>query len=180
MWCDKFGHLLAKFWLKKITWCDRCFLPNMLQINKIEHYSVLSGHPFTFVHSRANGSLTFLFIHGLFFRNEKAPFVHSHTIDTEIKVKLISQQYFGAFAFVLILIGADGLSHSCPHRYFASNSVFAFAFVILKVMKSENHVVSLRFNFCVHGIHLAITGECFTHSLHSNEYIHSIHANRGH
>ena len=29
-------------------------------------------------------------------------------------------------------------------------------------------------------IHLIITGECFTHSLHSREYIHSIHANSGH
>ena len=28
--------------------------------------------------------------------------------------------------------------------------------------------------------HLAISGECFTHSLHSREYIHSIHANSGH
>ena len=26
----------------------------------------------------------------------------------------------------------------------------------------------------------AITGECFTHLLHSHEYIHSIHANSGH
>ena len=25
--------------------------------------------------------------------------------------------------------------------------------------------------------HLASTGECFTHSLHAREYIHSIHAN---
>ena len=29
-------------------------------------------------------------------------------------------------------------------------------------------------------IHLAITGECFTLSLHSHEYIHSIHSNSGH
>ena len=30
---------------------------------------------------------------------------HLHTIDTEIKVKLILRKYFFAFAFVLILIG---------------------------------------------------------------------------
>ena len=29
-------------------------------------------------------------------------------------------------------------------------------------------------------IHLAITGEFFNYSLHSREYIHSIHANSGH
>ena len=28
-------------------------------------------------------------------------------------------------------------------------------------------------------IHLAITGECFTYSLHSRKYIHAIHANSG-
>ena len=29
-------------------------------------------------------------------------------------------------------------------------------------------------------IHLAIMGECFTHSFHAREYIHSIHASSGH
>ena len=29
-------------------------------------------------------------------------------------------------------------------------------------------------------IHLAITGQCFAHSLHSREYSHSGHANNGH
>ena len=62
--------------------------------------------PFTFLRSRANGSLTSSSFTG-FFHSQKARFVHSH-------------------------------------------------------------------------IHLAITGECFIHSLHSREYIHSIHANSDH
>ena len=65
------------------------------------------------------------------------------TVDTEIKVKSIPQTHFIAFDFVLILIGTDDLSHACPHRCFAPNFAFAFAFVILKVIiQKENHFVS--------------------------------------
>ena len=51
--------------------------------------------------------------------------------------KLIPLKYFFTFAFVLLSIGTDDLSHSCPHRYFTPNFTFAFAFVILKVTNSE-------------------------------------------
>ena len=55
----------------------------------------------------------------------------------KIKVKSIPQKHFGAFAFVLIFIGTDDISHSCLHRYFTPNFTFAFAFTILKVINSE-------------------------------------------
>ena len=51
-----------------------------------------------------------------------------------MKVKLIPPKYFVAFAFVLIFIAADDLSHSCSHTYFTPNFTFAFAFMILKVI----------------------------------------------
>ena len=65
------------------------------------------------------------------------------TVATEIKVKLIPQEYFVAFAFALILIGTDDHSHSCSHRYFTPNFTFAFAFVILDLINLE--IVLFRF-----------------------------------
>ena len=37
-----------------------------------------------------------------------------------------------------------------------------------------------RLVLSIHSLHLAITGESFTHSLYSREYIHTIHSNNGH
>ena len=69
----------------------------------------------------------------------------SNTVATEIKVKLIPRKYSFAFAFVMILIGADDLSHSCSYKHFTPNFTFAFAFVILKVIYSE--IILFRFAF---------------------------------
>ena len=60
-------------------------------------------------------------------------------------MKLILPKYFLAFAFVLILIGTDDVSHLCSHRYVTPNFTFAFAFVILKVINSE--IILFRFAF---------------------------------
>ena len=63
------------------------------------------------------------------------------TVATQIKVKLIPPKYFIAFAFVLILLGTDALSHSCSHRHFTPK--FTFAFVRLKVINSD--IILFRF-----------------------------------
>ena len=63
----------------------------------------------------------------------------------KFQVKFIPRKYFFAFAFILILIGTDDLSHSCPHRYFTPNFTFAFAFafVILKVITVAVEIKSI-------------------------------------
>ena len=67
-------------------------------------------------------------------------------VDTEIKVKLIPPKYVFALTFVLILIGQNDLSHSCPHRYFTPN--FTFAFVIPRVFHSEIILFPFAFFLC--------------------------------
>ena len=49
------------------------------------------------------------------------PRLLQNTVATQINVNLIPPKYFVAFAFVLIFIGTDDLSHSCLHRYFTPN-----------------------------------------------------------
>ena len=68
-------------------------------------------------------------------------------VDTEIKVKSNSPKIFLRFRFriyiLIILIGTDDLSHSCPHRDFTLNYTFVFACAILKVINSE--IILFRF-----------------------------------
>ena len=64
---------------------------------------------------------------------------------------LIPRKYSFAFAFVLKLIGSDDLSHSCSHRYFTPNFTFHFRFRNSEGNLFEDHIVSLRFDFCVNG-----------------------------
>ena len=60
---------------------------------------------------------------------------HDFAVDTEIRVKLIPQKHFVAFALVLLLVSTDDLLKT--HRYFVPNVAFAFAFVTLKVINPE-------------------------------------------